>query len=54
MNTRKEVAIKLDEMNTLYNFTTETGLTSYKNYTLSQLQEILKTEINELRFCLDN
>lgn len=51
---KKKIAVQLDEMNTLYNFAAETGLTSYKNYTLLQLQEILRKEIAEVRFCLDN
>lgn len=38
--TKKQIAIALDKANPLFNFSAESGLTSYKNYTLRDLYRI--------------
>lgn len=38
--TKKEIAIELDKNNPSFNFSTETGATSYNNYTRNELIEI--------------
>ena len=37
--TKKEIALQLDKNNKLFNYSAESGLTSYRNYTRNELLE---------------
>lgn len=47
--TKKEIALQLDKSNSLFNYSAESGLTSYRNYTRSELLEhCIKFNVNPI------